>query len=215
MVTMYAPVRDSANRVIPGQLGEFVIKLQTGYVFSVSGFRGNENLNYMCVQVASAEVYHIGLIPVPSANPPLRVIGCVLPSHVQSTLYPTPPNLTANQSAGKKVTNREMISIAVQIKSIPERKVKVIEKRASVYVLNEIIIIIKMNLQRVKVSAGIQLATLRYNCALPEHSWLHQIMDMFNVEVKKIFFLFFFPSIFKHFFPFSLGLSYSRIHTIN
>lgn len=36
-------------------------------------------------------------------------------------------------------------------------------------------------LQRIKVSAGIQLATLRYNSALPEHTWLHQLMDMFNV----------------------------------
>lgn len=35
--------------------------------------------------------------------------------------------------------------------------------------------------QRIKVSAGIQMATLRYNSALPEHSWLHQIMDVFNV----------------------------------
>lgn len=159
MLTMYSPVRDTANRVIPGQLGEFVIKAHNGYVFSVSSYRGNENLNYMCVQAAAAEVYHIGLVPVPAHNPPLRVIGCVIPSHVQSTLYPTPDNLTVNQSAGKKVTNREMISIAVQIKALPERKVK-----------------------RVKVSAGIQLATLRYNSTSAEHSWLHQIMDMFNVE---------------------------------
>lgn len=41
-------------------------------------------------------------------------------------------------------------------------------------------------LQRIKVSAGLQLATLRYNSALPEHSWLRQIMDMFNVEVSHI-----------------------------
>lgn len=38
--------------------------------------------------------------------------------------------------------------------------------------------------QRIKVSAGIQLATLRYNSSLPEHSWLRQIMDLFNVEVN-------------------------------
>lgn len=126
MLTMYTPVRDSANRVIPGQNGEFVIKAQNGFVFSVSGYQGNDNLNYLCVQAAAAEVFHIGLVPVPMPNPPLRVIGCVLPSHVQSTLYPTAPNLTVNQSAGKKVTNREMISVAVQIKSLPERKVKVI-----------------------------------------------------------------------------------------
>lgn len=102
-----------------------MIKVQSCNVFSVSGYRGNENLNYLCVQATSAEVFHIGLVPVPSPNPPLRVFGCVLPSHVQSTLYPTPPDLTNDQSIGKKATNREMISVAVQIKSIPEKKIKV------------------------------------------------------------------------------------------
>lgn len=112
--------------MIPGQQGEFVIKLQNGSLFSVSGFRGNENLNYMCVQASAVEMYHIGLVPVPSTNPPLRLFGCVLPSHVQSTIYSTPSNLTVNQAVGKKASNREMISIAVQVKSVPERKVKVI-----------------------------------------------------------------------------------------
>lgn len=35
------------------------------------------------------------------------------------------------------------------------------------------------------MSAGLELATLRYNSTLPEHSWLRQIMDMFDVEVMK------------------------------
>lgn len=41
-------------------------------------------------------------------------------------------------------------------------------------------------LQRIKVSAGLEMATLRYNSTLPEHSWLRQIMDMFNVEVNAL-----------------------------
>lgn len=125
MLTLYSPVRDSANHVIPGQLGEFVIKVNSANVFSVSGFRGNENLNYMCVQASSAEIFHFGLIPVPTSNPPLRLIGCVLPSHVQSTIYPTPKGLTMQEPLGKRSTNREMLSIAVQIKSQPEQRIKV------------------------------------------------------------------------------------------
>lgn len=45
--------------------------------------------------------------------------------------------------------------------------------------------------QRIKVSAGFQLATLRYNSSLPEHSWLRQIMDMFNVEVSNYYLRFY------------------------
>lgn len=37
IVTMYSPVRDSQGHVIPGQLGEFVIKCNSAVVFSVSG----------------------------------------------------------------------------------------------------------------------------------------------------------------------------------
>lgn len=125
MLTMYSPVRDSANHVIPGQLGEFVIKINSASVFSVSGYRGNENLNYLCVLASSAEVFHFGLIPVPTTNPPLRLIGCALPSHIQSTIYPTPRGLTVEEPPSRKSTSREMISVAVQIKSQPELKIKV------------------------------------------------------------------------------------------
>lgn len=102
-----------------------MIRIRDGSLFSVSGYRGDDNLNYLCVQASAIEMYHLGLIPVPSLEPPLRIYGCVLPSHVQSTIYPTPPDLTVNQAAGKSESNREMLSIAVQIKSVPDRKVKV------------------------------------------------------------------------------------------
>lgn len=102
-----------------------MIKIRDGSLFSVSGYRGDDNLNYLCVQASAIEMYHLGLIPVPSLDPPLRIHGCVFPSHVQSTIYPTPPDLTVNQAAGKTESNREMLSIAVQIKSVPDRKVKV------------------------------------------------------------------------------------------
>lgn len=125
MLTMYSPVRDSANHVIPGQSGEFVIKLIDAYVFSVSSFRGNENLNYMCVQASIVEIFHCGLIPVPASNPPLRFVGCVLPSHVQSTIYSSPKGLKIHESARNESTNREMLSVAVQIKSQPDQRIKV------------------------------------------------------------------------------------------
>lgn len=97
-------------------------------LFSVSGYQGKENLNYMCVQASGAEIYHIGLVPVPSSNPPLRLYGCVLPGHLQSTIYPTPPDLTMNQTVAKEPSKREMLSVAIEISSMPERKIKVSAK---------------------------------------------------------------------------------------
>ncbi|XP_037027616.1 autophagy-related protein 2 homolog B [Bradysia coprophila] len=156
IVTMYSPVRDSQSHVIPGQLGEFVIKCNSAVVFSTNGYHGNENLGYVCLQVKSAEIYHFGLIPVPSSNPPLRSINCVLPSHLYGTLYPSPKGISNCTSKG--ATNREMIGLALQLKSIPDQRIK-----------------------KIKVAAGIQKTTLRHFTALQEHTWLMQLIDMFDV----------------------------------
>lgn len=123
MLTVYAPVRDSQNHVIPGQLGEFVIKINSAVMFSVNGYRGNEDLGYFCLQAASAELYHFGLIPVPSSSPPLRFIGCVLPAHMQSTIYPSPKNIAPFETRGD--LKRDQLSLAVQIKSCPDQRIKV------------------------------------------------------------------------------------------
>lgn len=74
MVTMYAPVRDTKKHVIPGQLGEFVLKVNSTSIFSVSKYHGNANLNYFCIQSGNLEMYHCGLLPVPIQNVPLRDI---------------------------------------------------------------------------------------------------------------------------------------------
>ncbi|XP_029712827.1 autophagy-related protein 2 homolog A [Aedes albopictus] len=156
MLTMFAPVRDAQNHVIPGQLGEFIMKIQSTYVFSVSGFHGNSNLGYLCIQGKAADIYHCGLIPTPANNPPLRLVNSVLPAYILSTLYPTPRNLTVNDQRG--CPNREMFSLAIQIKALPEQSIK-----------------------RIRMTAGIQLTTLRHHSTLPQHSWLTQLIDMFDV----------------------------------
>lgn len=157
IVTMYAPVRDAQNHVIPGQLGEFVLRVNSSSIFSVNGFHGNTSLGYVCLQSENLEVFHCGLIPVPLQNPPLRDYACSLPAWLKSTLYTTPKNSTLSESRGS--TKRDMLSLAVQIKANPEQ-----------------------GLKRVKISAGIQVASLKYNSSLSEHFWLTQLMDMFDVK---------------------------------
>lgn len=153
---MYAPVRDSANHVIPGQLGEFVLRVRSTYLFSVAGFQGNPNLGYFCLQSKAGEIYHCGLLPIPLHDPPLRVISCMLPPHVQSTLYPTPKDLV--QADAKGSNDRDMISLAVQIKAHPDHRRK-----------------------RIRVTAGVQKATLRHHFTAAAHSWITQLTDMFDV----------------------------------
>lgn len=157
IVAMYAPVRDSGNHVMPGQLGEFVIRVNSTEIFSVSGFHGNSNLGYFCIQSGALELFHCGLLPVPIQNPPLRDYTCSLPAWLKSTLYPTPKTLTLTETRGS--SKRDFFALAVQIKANPEQSLK-----------------------RVKISMGVQVVTLHHSAALPEHLWLTQLMDMFDVK---------------------------------
>lgn len=160
-MTMYSPVRDSLNHVIPGQLGEFIFKLGSTELFSVNGYNGNADLGYVCLQAGSLEIYHCGLIPVPSPNPPLRLIGSVLPAHILSTLYATPKNITLLDQLDKSVRKREMVSLAIEVQKRTEHQVK-----------------------RIKMAIGVEHATLRHNASLPEHTWLTQLIDLFDLTVS-------------------------------
>lgn len=157
VISMYVPVRDAQNHVVPGQLGEVVIKAGSTSIFSVSSYHGNVNLNYFCIQSSGLEIYHCGLLPVPIQSPPLRDLNCSLPSWISALIYSSPRNSTLSESHGS--TKRDMLALAVQIKINPEQ-----------------------GLKRIKVSVGIQNATLRYLPTPSEHLWLTQLMDMFDVK---------------------------------
>ncbi|CAO1344881.1 unnamed protein product [Diamesa serratosioi] len=157
MVSMLAPVRDAQNHVVPGQQGEFVLKVNSTNIFSVSGYHGNTNLGYFCVQGKNLEMYHCGQLPVPMYNSPLRDIDCSLPEWLKSTIYLTPKSLSLNDI--RVNPKREMLSLAVQIKVNPDQGVK-----------------------RIRLSLGVQNTTLKHNSSLAEHSWLTQIMDMFDIK---------------------------------
>lgn len=165
LLTLFAPVRDSLARVIPGQMGEFAIKLGATDLFSVSGYNGNADLGYVCLQSATVELYHAGLSAVPSTTPPLRKIGSLLPNHMLATLYATPRNLSplSLASGAKTVRGREQLSMAVEIQKRTQQRVK-----------------------RIKLALGVEQTTLRYNAAISEHSWLMQMIDLFDVTVSTM-----------------------------
>lgn len=62
VLVFYSPVRDVAtSNVIPGQRGDFVLNLDSAKIFSVSGYKGDDDLGYVCLSVKSAKLFHNGL----------------------------------------------------------------------------------------------------------------------------------------------------------
>lgn len=61
LMIFHSPVRDVAtSNVIPGQRGDFVINLEQARIFSVSGYKGDEDLGYVCLSVKSGRLFHNG-----------------------------------------------------------------------------------------------------------------------------------------------------------
>lgn len=158
-MTMFSPVRDNQKHVIPGQLGEFILKLGSTELFSVSGYNGDADLGYVCMQAGAIEIYHCGLTPVPSA-PPLRLIGSVLPAHILSTIYPTPRNITL-MPLPEKPSKRDMMSLAIEVQKKTDQRVK-----------------------KIKLAIGLEHTTMRHHSTLKEHNWLIQLIDLFDLKVR-------------------------------
>lgn len=100
------------------------------------------DLGYLCLHSKSAELHHFGLVPLASADPPLRLLNCMLPEHLLSTFLPTPRNQSFADT--KKVLNREMFSLAVEIKKCTSQKVKVSFESLFIMVTGIIIVSPKM-----------------------------------------------------------------------
>ena len=113
LFTMYTPVRDSTRNVIPGQKGEIILKIEDATLFSVSNFKSDENLGYVCVMVKDITLYHCGLVSMPSQSPPLRSINSILPKHCKRTIYRTEPGANISTNSVEK----DMLSVAIKITS--------------------------------------------------------------------------------------------------
>lgn len=116
LVSLFTPVRDdSSNNVIPSQQGEFLLNVEDAKVFIVSGYKGDDNLGFVCVQVHKADLNHCEMMTVPSTTPPIRGIGGAIERHLNSTIYKSESGMT--DGTNKRGGDREMFTVAVRIQA--------------------------------------------------------------------------------------------------
>lgn len=138
--------RDSAGNVIPGQQGEFLLLVEGAYLFVVSGYCGDDDLGFVCVQAKNGNLHHCGkscksfldtkelifsifivsdLMSIPSQSPPLKEFGTAVGRHLHSTICKSEPGVLVN--AKNRGGEREMITVAIKIQAKHEtHHVKVI-----------------------------------------------------------------------------------------
>ncbi|KAK4884514.1 hypothetical protein RN001_000785 [Aquatica leii] len=157
LLCMNVPVRDLSTNVIPGQHAEFLINVEDATIFSVTGYHGDDNLGFVCVQANHAQLYHCDMISSPSQSPPLKHVGTSVARHLHPTIYKSESGVLVNVS--DRSNNRDMISVAIRIQANHETH----------------------HVKTVRVALGISRATLRHRVCQEPNSWITQMIDVFNV----------------------------------
>ncbi|XP_053613848.1 autophagy-related protein 2 homolog A [Plodia interpunctella] len=154
LLSIYAPVRDSNKRVVPGQMGEMVLEAQKLHLCQVSGLNGRPKAAQMCLRSHAVTLYHEPLLTIPSEKPDLRLYGSELPSHLKATIYPSGKGVLIKENPKRK----DMFSMALRVEPDSETP----------------------NLKTICIALGIEQATLRHR-GEKGIAWLTQIMDVIDV----------------------------------
>ncbi|XP_014205961.1 autophagy-related protein 2 homolog B [Copidosoma floridanum] len=156
LLSMYTPVRDSSHRVIPGQHGEIVLRLDEMTIFSVTSYKGDENLGYVCVMSKEVLLHHCGITTMHSQTPPLRSINSIIPKHCQRTIYRSESGANIRMEA----MDKDMLFVAVRIQSAQETQ----------------------RIKTFRVAVGLNNATLKHKVCATQNSWYSQMIDCLDVK---------------------------------
>lgn len=154
LLVMRTPVRDSTRNVIPMQHGEVVIRLEDATIFSVTAFRGDDDLGYMCGMARNAWLNHCGLASSSSQTPPLRSVNSVIP-HCHDTIYRS----EAGCNMSGNVTETDMMTLAVRIQAAHQTH----------------------RVKTFRVAIGMRNATLRHRMCSNATAWYTQLIDCLDV----------------------------------
>lgn len=153
LLCMYTPARDSVKNVIPGQQGELIIRLDDATIFSVTAYKGNSNLSYVCAMIKEMSLDHCGLMTTPSQPPSLRPINSDIPKHCQHSIYKSDLNVMGANN------NDDMVLLAIRIQAAHQTH----------------------RIKTFRVAVGISNATLRHRMFNTGTSWFTQLTDYLDV----------------------------------
>ncbi|CAG4954291.1 unnamed protein product [Parnassius apollo] len=154
LLTIFAPVRDSNKRVVPGQMGELVLEAHKLSMCQVSGLNGRAKTAQLCLRSGKMTLYHEPVLSIPSEKPPLRLYGTTLPLYLKSTIFPSSKGVIIKE----RLQAKDMFSLA--LKTEPDNETP--------------------NLKTICIAMGIEQATLRHR-GDKGIAWLTQLMDVLDV----------------------------------
>ncbi|XP_034655365.1 autophagy-related protein 2 homolog A isoform X1 [Drosophila subobscura] len=135
------------------QCGKFQVNIKEFKLFTVNGLNNDQNRSYFCIQLSHVEALHCG-----NTQQDLQLAWS---DHPDGSLQPTIFNFGQQQQPQPQQSNQkrqEVLSLVAEIKKQPDKRIK-----------------------RMKMSFGINGATLQHHPTCSEHNWLNQLLDFMDV----------------------------------
>ncbi|XP_022099406.1 autophagy-related protein 2 homolog B-like isoform X2 [Acanthaster planci] len=158
-LTMCTPLKESPFH------GDTMLEIEDGSLFTVTDYKGCANLSYLCLQANRIALYHNGRVDSPLQTGPLPHATWAPPDHLQCCIYLSDGGVPSKLggSVGNGAGSSNMVALAMKMFFNTETNIKNIE-----------------------CAVGVRGATLRHYMSKPEHSWLVQLSDFFDVVDEEV-----------------------------
>uniref|UniRef100_A0A6I8RPR6 Autophagy-related protein 2 homolog A n=1 Tax=Xenopus tropicalis TaxID=8364 RepID=A0A6I8RPR6_XENTR len=125
-ITAWTEAKGEGAKKLDDHHGEVVLDVENGCIFSVSKYRGKEDLSYLCIQSESVALYHKATVKDYLAPVSLEIPTFLHPTNLDPTIYLSEEGVSAQLSGARKDRNQKMLSLAVRIDLNLVKNVKVL-----------------------------------------------------------------------------------------
>ncbi|XP_067328652.1 autophagy-related protein 2 homolog A [Anolis sagrei] len=157
-ITALCNAKGEGGKKLEGSHGELVLDVENGCLFSVSQYKGRDDLGYFCIEAEKVALYHKAVVEDYLMAEHLEIPSFLPPEGLHPTIYASQEGTVAWPLGSKKEGPHKMLSLAIQINLDLEK-----------------------NIKEFLVTLRLEGATMRHYMALAHQSWYSQMIDFLDV----------------------------------
>uniref|UniRef100_A0A8C4W0J5 Autophagy related 2A n=1 Tax=Gopherus evgoodei TaxID=1825980 RepID=A0A8C4W0J5_9SAUR len=157
-VTALCEAKGEAGKKVDDSHGEIVLDVDNCTIFSVSQYKGQEELGYLCIESERVTLYHKAVVEDYFLASRLEIPSFTPPDRLHPTIYSSEEGVLSGLAGGRKDRPLKMLSAAIRIN-----------------------LDLKKNIKEFLVTLRLEGATMRHHMALTNQSWYTQLIDFLDV----------------------------------
>uniref|UniRef100_K7FR71 Autophagy related 2A n=1 Tax=Pelodiscus sinensis TaxID=13735 RepID=K7FR71_PELSI len=157
-VTALCEAKDESAKKLDDSHGEIVLDVDSCTLFSVSRYKGQEELGYLCIESERVTLYHKAVVEDYFLATRLEIPSFTPPDRLHPTIYASEEGVLSGLAGGRKDRPLKMLSATIRIN-----------------------LDLKKNIKEFLVTLRLEGATMRHHMALTNQSWYTQLIDFLDV----------------------------------